>query len=210
MSDREDGSEVSLAEKATSGKALKVYMAAGGLLALIAVSWLGYSYVTLKPGETAGIGGVEIIQKTPRHTESITGAGPTINAYCEEVTGLDTMVLKYGELTERVRLIGVKPPECASAGELPEECLYYTKWMAEDRDLLVEFDETGRDEAGRVLAYIFLDNGVMLNEEIIRQGYGSVCYSYPFARRDEFRQMEEDAKLHQRGIWKSEVRAGMR
>lgn len=203
MPDRDDVTRDTLIEKATSDKALKLYFLAGGTLAVAAAALLGYYVVTLKPGETASVAGVEIMQKAPKRTGSLSGAGPTVPVYCEKVDGLDTMELSYGGVTERVRLVGVKAPACAEGGGLPEECYYYTKWMAEERDLLAEFIEGSCDEDGRVLAYVFLDNGVMLNEEIIKQGYGTASDKYGFGHLEDFRKFEEDARTHQRGIWKT-------
>ncbi|MBI5191072.1 MAG: thermonuclease family protein [Nitrospirae bacterium] len=203
MPDIDDVTRETVIEKATSDKALRLYFLAGGALALAAAALLGYFVVTLKPGETASVAGVEIMEKAPSRPGSLSGEGPSVQVYCEKVNGLDTMELCYGGVTERVRLVGVRPPACSGGGGLPEECYYYTKWMAEERDLLAEFIEGQFDEDGRALAYVFLDNGVMLNEEIIRQGYGSVSDRYGFAHLEEFRLLEEDARTHQRGIWKS-------
>ncbi len=42
----------------------------------------------------------------------------------------------------------------------------------------MEFDVEKRDRYGRLLAYVYLSNGKMLNEEIVRAGYASLL-TYP-------------------------------
>jgi Staphylococcal nuclease homologue len=51
----------------------------------------------------------------------------------------------------------------------------------------------------RTLAYVFLDDGRLLNAEIIKQGYGFALSRYPFARMEEFRRLEREAR-HQRRV----------
>jgi endonuclease YncB( thermonuclease family) len=53
----------------------------------------------------------------------------------------------------------------------------------------------------RTLAYVFLDDGMLLNAEIIKQGYGFALSRYPFARMEEFRRLEREAREQGRGLW---------
>lgn len=61
-----------------------------------------------------------------------------------------------------------------------------------------------RTQQKRTLAYVFLENGLMLNAEIIRQGYGFADTRFPFSRMDEFRELERKAREQRRGLWKSD------
>jgi micrococcal nuclease len=56
----------------------------------------------------------------------------------------------------------------------------------------------------RTLAYVYLDNGRLLNAEIIKQGYGFALSRYPFAQMEEFRRLEREAREQERGLWNSE------
>jgi micrococcal nuclease len=58
-----------------------------------------------------------------------------------------------------------------------------------------------KDQYGRTLAYIFLEDGTLLNAEIIRQGYGHALVRYPFSRMEEFRRLEREAMEQRRGLW---------
>lgn len=55
-------------------------------------------------------------------------------------------------------------------------------------------DESGtgdRDRYGRLLRYVVLPDGTLLNAEIVRQGYGHAYLKYPFSKMEEFRSAEE-------------------
>ena len=56
---------------------------------------------------------------------------------------------------------------------------------------------------GRTLAYVFLEDGTLLNAEIIKQGYGFAYTRFPFAQVEEFRRLERDAREQGRGLWAS-------
>jgi micrococcal nuclease len=58
-------------------------------------------------------------------------------------------------------------------------------------------------EQKRTLAYIFLEDGTLLNAEIIKQGYGHALTRYPFSRMEEFRRLEREAREQRRGLWSS-------
>ena len=53
----------------------------------------------------------------------------------------------------------------------------------------------------RTLAYVFLEDGTLLNAEIIKQGYGHAYTQFPFSRMEEFRRLEREAREEQRGLW---------
>jgi endonuclease YncB( thermonuclease family) len=51
------------------------------------------------------------------------------------------------------------------------------------------------------LAYVFLKDGILLNAEIIKQGYGFAYTRFPFARMEEFTHLERDAQEQLRRLW---------
>ena len=60
-----------------------------------------------------------------------------------------------------------------------------------------------RDRYG-ILAYVFRQgDGLLVNKEIIRRGYGHAYTKYPFdaARMEEFKAAEQEAREHKRGLW---------
>jgi micrococcal nuclease len=77
--------------------------------------------------------------------------------------------------------------------------------MVEGKRVRLQFDfsQGQRDGYGRTLAYVFLEDGLLVNAEIIREGYGFAYTRSPFARMEEFRQLEREARDQGRGLWAS-------
>jgi micrococcal nuclease len=125
----------------------------------------------------------------------------------ERVVHGDTLLLQSGE---RVRLIGVDTPETKHPKKPVEyfgkEASAFTRRMAEGKRVRLEFDQANaarghKDSYGRTLAYVFLEDGTLLNAEIIKQGYGHAYTQFPFSRMEEFRRLEREAREQGRGLW---------
>ena len=91
-----------------------------------------------------------------------------------------------------------------------KEASAFTKRLAEGKRIRLEYDQANnhlghKDQYGRTLAYIFLEDGTLLNAEIIRQGYGHAFTRYPFSRMEEFRRLEREAREQGRGLWSAEI-----
>jgi micrococcal nuclease len=136
-------------------------------------------------------------------------AEPAARVVTRVVDG-DTLVLDGGE---KVRLIGVDAPETVHpdepVGRLGRAASAFTRRVAEGRSVRVESDAKSgaRDRYGRSLAYVWLSDGTLLNLELIRQGYGFAYTRFPFARMDDFRRAEREARAEQRGLWADEAEA---
>ena len=125
----------------------------------------------------------------------------------ERVVDGDTLLLQSGE---RVRLIGVDTPEIKhpkkSVEYFGKEASAFTRRMVAGKRVRLEFDQGNavrehKDRYGRTLAYVFLEDGTLLNAEIIKQGYGHAYTQFPFSRMEEFRRLERKAREEQRGLW---------
>jgi len=119
----------------------------------------------------------------------------------ERVIDGDTLALDNGKT---VRLIGVDTPE-TNHPEIPaqrfgREATEFTKQMAEGMKIRVELGQPAQDSYGRELAYVFVD-GLLLNKEIIRRGYGYAYTRFPHPRMDEFVAAEQEARAEQYGLW---------
>ena len=114
----------------------------------------------------------------------------------------DTLALSKGET---VRLIGVDTPELHHP-ELPvqrfaQEAHEFLQSMAEGAECRLEFEDGNRrDSYGRLLAYVYVEDK-MLNEEILRRGYGYAYTRFTFSRMAEFIAMERDARERRYGLW---------
>ena len=127
--------------------------------------------------------------------------------YVQRVVDGDTLMLGTGE---RVRLIGVDTPETNHPDRPVEyfgkEASAFIRHMAEGKRITLDYDDANKhighkDRYGRTLAYVFLEDGMLLNAEIIRQGYGHALTRYPFSRMEEFRRLEREAWEQRRGLW---------
>jgi micrococcal nuclease len=121
----------------------------------------------------------------------------------------DTLVLENGE---RVRLIGVDTPESVDPRRPVEyfgkEAAEFTRKMVQGKRVRLEFDPANaaaghKDNTSqrRTLAYVYLEDGTLLNAEIIKQGYGHVYTRAPYKYLEQFRQLEQEARQHGRGLW---------
>jgi len=122
----------------------------------------------------------------------------------------DTVVVEpnpspASERGRTVRLIGVDTPETVHPSKPVEhfgrEASAFTKRMAAGRRVRLEFDQERQDRYGRTLAYVYLEDGTLLNAELIRQGYGHAYTRFPFRYLEEFRALEREAREQRRGLW---------
>jgi micrococcal nuclease len=120
----------------------------------------------------------------------------------ERVVDGDTVIL---ETIGRVRLIGVDTPETVDPRKpvqrFGQEAAAFLRSMLEGRTVRLEYDRPRRDRYRRTLAYAYRDDGVFVNLEIVRQGYGHAYTRYPFAEMERFRSAEREAREHSRGLW---------
>jgi len=122
----------------------------------------------------------------------------------------DTLVVKVDGREEKVRLIGVDTPETVHPNKPVEyfgkEASAFTKRMAEGKEVRLEADPENddRDRYGRLLRYVWLPDGRLLNLLIVQEGYGHAYTKYPFSRMEEFRKAEREARELGRGLWGAE------
>ena len=105
-----------------------------------------------------------------------------------------------------VRLIGVDTPETVDPRRpvqyFGKEASDFTKQLATGKRVRLEFDQDRTDRYGRTLAYVYLQpENLLLNAEIIRQGYGFAYTQFPFRMMEHFRALEREAREAGRGLW---------
>lgn len=119
----------------------------------------------------------------------------------------DTITVDMNGIKERVRFIGVDTPETQDPRK-PVQCFgkaasEFTKTLIGRQPLRLEADptNTNRDRYNRLLRYVYLPDGRLVNAEIIRQGYGFAYTSFPFQKLDEFKAYETQARERNLGLW---------
>jgi len=98
-----------------------------------------------------------------------------------------------------VRYIGIDAPEKGEPfyGEATEA----NRNLVEGKKVYLEKDVEDKDEYGRLLRYVWVDN-TMVNAELVRLGY-AYSYSYPPNTKYQayFLQLEKEAREQRLGLW---------
>lgn len=104
-----------------------------------------------------------------------------------------------------VRLLGVDAPE--KTGGYRESEPYgdaATKFMrslVDGKLVRLEYDGDRKDQYNRTLAYVFLDDGTLVNEAIIRAGFAETYRRFEYWRKPAFQAAEREARAAGRGMW---------
>jgi micrococcal nuclease len=106
----------------------------------------------------------------------------------------------------RVRLWGVDTPETVKPDTPVQyfgpEASAFTHRAADGKTVTLELERrTTRDKYGRLLAYVFLDDGRMLNRLLVQQGYGYADPRYEHRYADEFARLRRHAMKARLGLW---------
>src|SRR2546426_2953336 len=134
----------------------------------------------------------------------------------------DTLRVALASGTIKVRLIGVDAPEISRGDRAARQGEQLGKDVATivrlgrqaktaagrlaapGTSVRVETDVQTHDRFGRLLAYVFLRDGRMVNEELVREGWAMVLTIPPNVRYAErFVRAQQDARRHRRGLWSS-------
>ena len=118
----------------------------------------------------------------------------------------DTIHVEIDGKRYRVRLIGIDTPEWDQYGY--ERATAATEELCGGQSVRLVKDVSETDRYGRLLRYIYLEDGTFVNAEIVRRGYATAVTFPPDVRHVELlRQLEREARLAERGLWAAEVEA---
>jgi len=119
----------------------------------------------------------------------------------------------------KVRLLGIDTPEYKAS---PRDHFYMKNFNIEGKKLReiarqgkryllnnakgekvrLELDRTQKDKYNRLLAYVYLPDGEMLNLTLIEKGLASVFRRYNFRYKKDFLRSEKIARKKALGLWK--------
>jgi micrococcal nuclease len=135
----------------------------------------------------------------------------------------DTLRLRIGQDRQLLRLIGIDTPESRinkRAEKQAERSFTDTDTIIQLGEraksavsgmvpvgtrVSVEFDVERRDHYGRLLGYVYLPDGSMLNEKILSMGYGKLLTVSPNIRHsDRLRAAFAEGRTGRRGLWSME------
>lgn len=154
-------------------------------------------------------------------TTGLQAANTMEAATVKRVIDGDTLKIIYQGREESIRMIGIDTPESrknkkafkdsARSGNdveaitaMGKEAATYVRSVVRKGDRVnIEFDVQQRDRYGRLLGYVFLDNGRMLNEEIVKAGYASPMTIPPNVKyQDRFQKVYREAREERRGLFR--------
>jgi micrococcal nuclease len=119
----------------------------------------------------------------------------------------DTIRVRLGGRTERVRYIGIDTPESVKPGT-PVQCFAKRASAANaalvaGRSVRLVGDVEQRDRYGRLLAYVYREpDGAFVNAQLVRDGYARTLTIAPnVAHARELADLARAARRARRGLW---------
>jgi micrococcal nuclease len=115
----------------------------------------------------------------------------------------DTIELRNGQ---RLRYIGIDTPETVDPGQpvgcYGKEASDRNKTLVEGKTVSLEMDVSEEDRFGRLLRYVYLTSGEMVNEMLVAEGYAqSSSYPPDIKHQDRFVASQQQARDAGRGLW---------
>lgn len=115
---------------------------------------------------------------------------------------------RNGHRTTRIRLWGVDTPETVRQNtpvrHFGPEASEFTKRRCRNAHVRLQLlPERTRGLHGRLLAYVYLPDGRMLNAELIVRGCGYADPRFDHPRKREFAGLQRQARDRRRGLWEN-------
>jgi micrococcal nuclease len=118
----------------------------------------------------------------------------------------------------KVRLIGIDTPETKASSrdyfykrdfdiepkrlrKIAKQAKQYNIRHIKGIKVRLELDQTKRDKYNRLLAYVYLPDGTMLNRLLLEKGLAAVFRRYNFTYKKNFLDVEKRARKKGLGLW---------
>lgn len=119
----------------------------------------------------------------------------------------DTILVDMDGALEKVRFIGVDTPETHDPDVgvqcFGPEAASYASELLDGEAVRLESDSTNsnRDRYERLLRYVYLADGTLVNRSLISHGYAFAYTRFPFLKKDDFVASEAQARESNAGLW---------
>ncbi len=132
-----------------------------------------------------------------------------------EVVDGDTIKIARDGRTETLRLIGLDTPETKDPRRpvqcFGEEASARAKKLLSGKKIRITQDPTQdtRDKYGRMLVYVWTEDGTLYNYRMILDGYAhEYTYDVPYQQQARFKKAEAQARQAGRGFWSPKTCGG--
>jgi len=112
--------------------------------------------------------------------------------------GIDTPEREASKRDNYLSKKGVSPAKQREIYHLAKE---FNINQVKGRLVTLTLDAPSRDRHGRLLAYVYLPDGRLLNRILLEQGLAAVYRRFSFRLKDDFLAAEADAVRNKRGLW---------
>jgi len=106
-----------------------------------------------------------------------------------------------------VRYIGIDTPEThhpmKGVERAGKEASEANRKLVDGKTVRLEFDVQEQDRYGRLLAYVYLEEGTFVNAWLVENGYAVVMTIPPNVKHQElFLMLQREAREEKRGLWR--------
>jgi endonuclease YncB( thermonuclease family) len=161
--------------------------------------------------ENSDINSNDSVQQNSQSSNTTqTTSKPTTTSYYSvtQVVDGDTIKISMNGKEETLRLIGLDTPETVDPRK-PVQCFGKeasdkAKELLSGKKVKIETDSTqgDRDKYGRLLAYVYREDGLFYNKHMIEKGYAhEYTYGTPYKYQSEFKTAQKNAQSSQLGLW---------
>lgn len=148
------------------------------------------------------------------NTESVLPASSATAVVTRVVDG-DTIHVEIDGEEETIRMIGVDTPESVKTNT-PVQCFAKeasdkTKALLLNKTVRLENDpsQDEQDRYGRLLRYVYLEDGTLINEKLIAEGFAfEYTYEVPYKFQKEFKSAQRNASQNKLGLWADNTCSG--
>lgn len=119
----------------------------------------------------------------------------------------DTIDVDMNGHTETIRFIGIDTPETHKPNTPvqcygPEAAAFTKSFIGNNRvRLAADPLDTNRDRYGRLLRYVYLPDGTLVQDKLVSGGYAFAYTQFPFEKKASIKAEEQSAKAAHRGLW---------
>jgi len=103
------------------------------------------------------------------------------------------------ELNDMVQKTGISAATIQSMGTNAEE---FTKKLLKGKKVRIEYDAVKKDKKGKLVAYVFLEDGTFVNLVVIAEGFGFFVSDFPYMKyQDMLQRAHRDAQEGRKGLY---------